>query len=998
MKAPRRGKAGKAGGEGALADRIRPSIRASDARRAKRWLADLDAAAREVGAEAALAPHLADPDRAKFLAAVMDDAPFLRSLMLDDPARLGRLLGASPEAGRDAVIARVAKAWTLAEPEMMAALRQGRAELALLVALADLGGAWDVEAVMAALTAFADAAVGAAASFALTAEHTDGKVRLPDPANPQAGSGWIILAMGKHGAGELNYSSDVDLIVLYDPRILPRGEEVEPGKLFARMTRKVVHLLEEHTADGYVLRTDLRLRPDPGSTPIAISVDAALQYYEDRGQNWERAALIKARPVAGDIAAGEAFLAELSPYIWRKYLDYAAIADIHSIKRQIHDYRGHATVAIEGHNLKLGRGGIREIEFFVQTQQLIAGGRNPELRGRRTVDMLAALASGGWIDAAAAEWLTGAYHALRSVEHRLQMVADEQTHTLPEDPEPLANIAHLMGLAGRDRLAARLRPILEGVEKHYARLFESAPSLGAAGGSLVFTGEDDDPGTVATLAGLGYGDPSAVIRTVRGWHYGRYPAMRSATARERLTELTPALLQALAGTDSADTAFIAFDRFLSRMPAGLQLFSLLGSNPGLLTLFARILGTAPRLADILTRRPHVIDGVLEPAFFGRLPDRATLGERLRLSLTEARGFEDILDRSRVFGQEQGFLIGVRILAGAVTAKQAGAAYADLADVLAAELFARTLAEFEKVHGRLAGGAVVLVAMGKFGGREMTANSDLDLILIYDHAASASASNGAKPLAGSQYYTRLTQRFVAALSAPTAEGALYEVDFRLRPSGNAGPLATRIDAFTEYQTKEAWTWEHMALTRARCVAGAEALKKRVDSAITGILIRPRPKKKLTTDVIEMRALVEEEIGGKGHWDLKQAPGGLVDVEFVAQYLQLLHAHDHLAILSVETEASLAALRDAKLLPRKDADLLVTALRLYQNLHQVLRLCVDEVFDPATAPRELLDFLARIGEAPDFARLDADLVATQRAVREAFERLIGKLTPAEGPAIR
>src|SRR5581483_8672728 len=424
-------------------------------------------------------------------------------------------------------------------------------------------------------------AVGAAVRRLLSEAAEAGEIEVADPAAPDVGSGWILLAMGKFGAGELNYSSDIDLIVLYEPAKVRLRAGEEPSRFFVKLTRRLVRLLNERTADGYVFRVDLRLRPDPGATNIAISTDAALQYYESQGQNWERAALIKARAVAGDIAAGEAFLAELTPYIWRKYLDYAAIADIPAITRQIHDHRGHEEVAVAGHNIKLGRGGIREIEFFVQTQQLIAGGRNQELRGRQTLAMLARLAATGWIDAGTAEELAAAYRRLREVEHCLQMIADEQTHTLPEEDGKLAVVAALAGYRGTAAFDRELRRTLTRVRDRYSALFEKAPALGASGGRLVFTGDADDEETLTTLSRLGYSDPKHVTAAIRGWHFGRYPAMRSATARERLTEITPALLEALARTDNADVAFAAFDRFLGRLPAGVQVFSLLSSNRGL---------------------------------------------------------------------------------------------------------------------------------------------------------------------------------------------------------------------------------------------------------------------------------------------------------------------------------------------------------------------------------------------------------------------------------
>jgi len=974
-----------------LAARLTVAVRPPAAMRQRKLLAELFAVADEAGVGAALRELLSRPDAAKLIAGTLDLSPFLRGLMLRDPARLARVLSAAPETHIAALLERARNSWRRADQAVvMATLRQTRAEAALTIALADLGGVFDVDQVCACLTSFADASLQAAVAFILAAEHTAGALHLPTPDDPERGSGWIVLAMGKHGAGELNFSSDIDLIVLFDREVAPVAPGVEAGPLFVRMTKRLVKILQDRTEDGYVFRTDLRLRPDPGSTAVAISTDAALTYYEGLGQNWERAALIKARPAAGDIAAGEAFLAELTPYIWRKYLDYAAISDIHSIKRQIHDHRGHAAIAVAGHNIKLGSGGIREIEFFVQTQQLIAGGRNPALRGRRTLDMLDRLAAEGWIAPEAARDLSAAYRTLRSIEHRLQMIADEQTHTLPEDEAELEVVARLCGLPGVPALTRRVLKTLETVRGYYARLFEAAPALSASAGSLVFTGDDEDPETVKTLAAMGYANPIEVSRTVRGWHFGRYPAMRSASARERLTEVTPALLAAFARTDNSDAAFLAFDRFLARLPAGLQLFSILGSNPALLDLLATILGTAPRLANIINQRPHVLDALMDPAFLGgRIPDAGVLGPRLDLTLREAISYEDALNRARIFGQEHAFLIGARVLAGTLDARRAGRAYADLADLLVARLLDLAGAEFARSHGEVPGGAVVVLAMGKLGGRELTAGSDIDLILLYEHADGADSSDGERALSPAAYYARLTQRLVAALSALTAEGRLYEVDFRLRPSGNSGPLASRFSAFATYQAKDAWTWEHMALTRARAIAGSPDLMARAGAEIATILRRPRPERKLAADVTEMRGLIEAEKGGEGIWDLKQAPGGLVDIEFVAQYLQLLHGHRHPEILQVETEACLVAAEAAGLLRAADAAVLLPALRLAQALNQVLRLCVDGIFHPAEAPKGLLAMLARAAELPDFPRLEAHLAETQAAARAAFSRVVGPL---------
>ena len=369
---------------------------------------------------------------------------------------------------------------------------------------------------------------------------------------------------------------------------------------------------------------------------MALSLASAAAYYETLGQNWERAAMIKARPAAGDLALGARFLAELAPFIWRKYFDYAAIADIHAMKRQIHAARGHEQVAVAGHDLKLGRGGIREIEFFVQTQQLIFGGRRPSMRGARTLDMLKQLHAEQWVSAEAVDDLSAAYVFLRRLEHRLQMIADEQTQRLPFDPEPLERFAKFCGYAKLERFSAELTACLKQVERHYARLFEDAPTLDVAAGSLVFTGVVDDPDTLQTLRQLGFQRPEAAAETIRGWHFGRRPAVRSARAREVLTELTPALLVAFSGSGDPDAALAAFDAALAHMLGAVELMSILRSNAPVRELFGDLLGAAPRLAQVVAQRPHVLDAAIDPgrvAAIGESLDEARMAARVEAFLT-----------------------------------------------------------------------------------------------------------------------------------------------------------------------------------------------------------------------------------------------------------------------------------------------------------------------------------------------------------------------------
>jgi len=974
---------------GALLDRIRIDIRPPDRKTATTMLSRVLERTRFQDGGAELVALLdARPEVKAFLEGVFANSPYLTELAARDTGRLARILVSDPTILVDALVAEVEASRHGDEATLMRALRLAKQEVALAAALADLGGVWETMEVTGALTRIGDATLQAAVRYCLAEAAGRGKIELPNPADPAEGSGWILLAMGKYGAHELNYSSDIDLIVFFDRDVARLADPDEAVDLFVRLTKRMVRIMQERTADGYVFRTDLRLRPDPGATPIAMSLDAAFQYYESMGQNWERAALIKARPAAGDLKAGWGFVSEIRPFIWRKYFDYAAIADVHSIKRQIHAHKGHGEIAVAGHNVKLGRGGIREIEFFVQTQQLIAGGRNPALRGRATLEMLDRLVEHRWIEPRVRDGLAEAYLFLRNVEHRIQMVADEQTHTLPEDDAGVARIARLMGFKGLKDFAAALRKRLEIVQGHYARLFENAPELSSTLGNLVFTGDEDDPGTLETLSGLGYHRPREVTAAIRAWHFGRYAATRSTVARERLTELTPALLTAIAETDNADAAFLAFDRLVAKLPAGVQLFSLLVSNPQLLTLLTRIMGAAPKLAETIGRRPRVLDALMEPAFFDVVPDEAELDRRLAESFAEARDYEDVLDRARIFGQEQVFLVGVRILTGTLSAAQAGQAHATLAGVVVRRLLAAVEDEFARAYGRVAGGVAAVVALGKLGGREMTASSDLDLMLLYDFDPTCDMSDGAKPLAPSQYYIRLTQRLVAALSAPTAQGLLYEVDFRLRPSGNKGPMATRLAGFVDYQAKEAWTWEHMALTRARPIAGDPGFCTRVEAAIHAVLVAPREAEKLRADVAEMRRLIHQEKGTRDPWDIKQVAGGLIDVEFVAQYLMLLHAAADPAVLATGTIPALTRLAAAGVLEPAMAEVLIPAMRLYQGITQVLRMASDGAFAPKEAPRGLVDLLTRIGELPDFAHLEAHLIDTEKAAHAAYDAILGK----------
>jgi glutamate-ammonia-ligase adenylyltransferase len=922
------------------------------------------------------------------IAGILAGSSYLKAEIVRNPLRLERILRANPErhfAELSESLSRRLLELT-AITDAMTELRTYKSEVALLTALCDLAGVWNVVEVTRVLSETADAALQGAVRFLFRQAAAKGDWISDNAERPDVKSGYMVLGVGKYGACELNYSSDIDLIVFYDPPGARLKAGLEPPTFFVRLTRDLVRLIDERNAAGYVFRTDLRLRPDAGATQIALSTDAAALYYESFGQNWERAALIKARAVAGDLDAGEAFLAELAPFIWRRNLDFAAISDIHAMKRQIHAFRGFGGIGVAGHNIKLGPGGIREIEFFVQTQQLIAGGRQRNLRTRRTLEALRVLVDYGWIKKEIADELADAYLYLRWIEHRLQMVADEQTQEVPKDEARLESFARFAGYAGLAEFSAELLDVLGRVQGHYARLFEGMPELSAEGQNLVFAGETDDPGTVAALTHMGYARPGDVLAAIRGWHHGRYPAVRSARARELLTEVQPVLVKALAATADPDRAIAAFDRFLADLPGGIQLFSLLKANPALMRLVADIMGTAPRLSRILSRRRRLLDAVIDPRSFATMPDAGELDRLIGSELAAAGDSQDVLDRARIVGSEQAFLIGVKVLSGSINASEAGQAYALLAERLIDALVRDVEKELERAHGRVPGGSAVVVAMGKLGGCEMTASSDLDLIVVYDFDPAATQSDGAKPLAPSQYYARYTQRLISHLSAPTAEGALYEVDMRLRPSGQKGPVAAQLSTFREYHAAEAWTWEHLALTRARVITGPPELRRRVEDEIRNTLKRPRDRAVIARDVVDMRSRIAAEKGTDNIWDLKQVRGGLVDLEFIVQHLQLIHAAAHPEVLDQNTLAAYKKLAAANLIPAADADRLIAATRLVHNLTQIIRLCLEETFDPATAPIGLKALLARAGDAPDLAILEGQLRETLADVEVQFSKLI------------
>lgn len=931
----------------------------------------------------------AGPHVEQLLVAIFGNSPFLASAALAQPETIKSFVEQGPDQTIEIVLDDVRQQTSLNRTELMIRLRKARLQVALLSALADISGIWPLHRVTEVLSLFADAAIDQALSLVLRELAKKGDLALPDVQNVTSEAGLIVLGMGKLGAYELNYSSDIDLIILFDPsRFRPAGKESAMA-LAVRATRTLVYILEHRTSDGYVFRTDLRLRPHPPGQPLALSVDDAEIYYERFGQNWERAAMIKARVTAGDQEAGNQFLKNVGPFLWRKHLDYAAIRDIHAIKRQINSHRGHSSLRVQGHDLKVGRGGIREIEFFVQTQQLILGGRVPELRLRGTIETLDALVNARWLEAETACDLKQAYEYFRTVEHRLQMVADKQTHQLPDDPKAFCHIATFMNEGDTEAFASKVKEQLEAVERHYAALFESSLDLGGEG-TLIFTGTGDDPETLKTLEKMGFNNPAEIAKVIRAWHHGHIRATRTPRARELLTELTPELLRALGDQADPDAAFRRFDHFMTTLPAGVQLFSLFRANLKLLALVTDLMGIAPRLADHLSRNVGLFDAMLAPHFFEPLGSPADLEAEFQQVIGQADDLQDVLDVTRRWTQAREFQIGMHILLGQSDGAAASEPLTAIAEIVIRQLLPKVEAWLAEQHGRVEDASFAVLALGKLGSAELSIGSDLDLIFVFD-ARPGLSSDGSRPLPAETYFARLGQRFVSALTAKTAEGSLYEIDTRLRPSGNLGPVACSIESFRRYQLENAQTWEHQSLSRCRVVAGPEHLRSQVDDVIRAALTKPRDPGQLASDVRSMRMRIFKEHGSDDPWNLKHVRGGLVEVEFLAQYFQLRHGSDHQDILQPATIAVFKRAAGQCMEPEESRQL-IRAVTLYRRLQALLRLSLDDQLNPAKATKGLEEALVHVVSLDpeldrpglDISALGATLAAVQATVADLFDR--------------
>jgi glutamate-ammonia-ligase adenylyltransferase len=825
-------------------------------------------------------------------------SPFLREAM-----RLLPEVAAAFES--DGSHAAIALAISATNDDLGAELRTRRLGLALAAALGDLAGELTLEQTTQTLSDFADAAIDRALESAIRERVPDAEIK-----------GFTVIAMGKLGSHELNYSSDVDLMLLFDPETLPRRERDDVGEAAVRVARRMIELLQKRTANGYVARVDLRLRPSPEVTPIALPVNAAISHYESSALPWERAAFIRARACAGDIALGNRFLNAIEPFVWRRSLDFGVIDEVRLISARIRDHFAQNSTFGPGFDLKRGRGGIREVEFFVQIQQMVHGGRDPSVRSPATLDAIDALHRAERLDDDTARILAEAYRTLRTIEHRVQMVEDAQTHFLPAESQALDNVAQLSCMADGAELLGMLRPLVEGTGAIFDGL---APDEGRR--------LSNDPDILLDeLRGFGFQDPKAATRHVADWRSGKARSLRTPAAQTAFEAMLPGLLQAIASAPDPERALNRLSDIVERLSSGVNFFRLLEARPNLARLLAKILAHAPALADQLARRPELLEGLFDASSFN--PPASV--KEIAADLAKVIGptsYDVGLDKVRRFVNERRFALGVQLIDLRGDPLEVTEGYARVAEGTLMALGDAASREFASAHGVIPNAELVAVALGRFGGHSLTHASDLDIIYLHT-APEGVSSDGKKPLGPNDYFNRLANRVTAAMSVPTAAGPLYEVDTRLRPGGRTGMLVVSLDAFEKYQREEAWTWEHMALCRARPVFGSPDVRERVSSMIGSILRMPRDTSKIIRDATKMRADIAQHKPPRGPLDVKLGPGGLVDLEFAVHVLQLTKKVG----LNTRLEVALEELEADSLVPTN----IVDGLKLLSRMLVMMRL--------------------------------------------------------------
>ncbi len=913
---------------------------------------------------------------AKILNLIAESSPYLNRIILDDESFIHSLCPENFTSVYESLISEIKHlSFSVDSKEISQKLRQIKKKISLLLAVADLSKEWDLTQVTLALSRFADICLQTALTHLLKKYEREGKITLRCTDNPQEECGITVIGMGKLGAKELNYSSDIDLIYLFDANKINYSGNKELGDFMIKFARELTALIDQRDKDGYVFRVDLRIRPDPLSTPIIMTVNAAENYYEYFGQNWERAAMIKARPVAGDIRLGKEFISRIYPFIWRRSLDFKAINDIKDIKKQISSRLGEDKAFTPfGYNIKLGKGGIREIEFFAQVQQLIWGARLKELQVSDTLSALARLAELGYISETSAAQMQEAYIFFRNLEHRLQMQNDEQTHSLPKDSPSLTLIAKLMDFPNTEEFLQVLQHHLDIAAGEFSKYFFEAKSNPESRKIISSAPENDNSG-LEEISRIGFSNPEIIRNTIQSWASGLYRSTRSRQAQEVLPAVIPKILNRLGFTDNPDSCFYDFDALLRSLPSGVQLLPLLHSRPEVLEILIKIIALAPALSATMQKYPIVIEDLINPDFF--LPLK--IGKKTDNDIPTPASFESRLNALQLWVNSKKFQAGVHLLTGLASGNDTGTFIAETA-AEAVEKTARWLHEsFAENYGIIPDSKSAILLLGRNGSGEAILSSDLDIIFIYDYKNEDAVSSGKVKLDIKTYYGRFVQRYINTLTSVGRNGKIWEVDMRLRPSGNSGPLATGLQSFIKYQEEEAWTWEHMALTKAKMVYGNLPLP----DIIRNILARKRNLSALKQDILAMREKISKEHKPESYLDLKNLAGGMTDIEFIAQYLQLAYAYQYPDILQGNTLKVLTSARDAKLLKSAAADFMISFYQRMLSLRALYALSGASVSKLPKALNERLNIVA----GSDKSKSTEDKIMQDSAqVQEIFKQIL------------
>jgi glutamate-ammonia-ligase adenylyltransferase len=907
------------------------------------------------------------------LPAVFAASEFVARTCLQHPALLaeladtGDLLRAyGPQELRTRVLAIAAECGD--DAALKSALRRVRRREMLRIAWRDLAGWADLGEVLATLTALAEGCIdGALARLMQWAVERDGTPRSAagDPAH------LVVLGMGKLGGGELNFSSDIDLIFAYSEEGEVQGgpRELSNHEFFIRLGRSLISALNDATAEGFVFRVDMRLRPNGDSGPLALSFDAMEQYYQVHGREWERYAFIKARAVAGDGACGTDLFARLKPFVYRRYLDYSVVEAIRGLKMSIERELHRKGMQ---HNIKLGPGGIREIEFIGQAFQLIRGGREPALQVRPIQTVLTALQAGGYLTPQAVADLQAAYVFLRRAENRLQMAADRQTHSLPPEAQAQLALAFAMGYDDWADFHAALRRHMHKVHGHFEQVFVAPqgekPEVDDRGLAAVWLATLDSDGLHRRLAQAGFQDPVATETLLHGLRAGHAYEGLSAQGRERLDRLMPLLLGAAGLTGDPQTTLARLIKLIEAIVRRSVYLALLVENPMALSQLVKLFSASDWIARWISQHPVLLDELIDPvSLYVPLAKDALEAEiQGRLAHLPEDDLEAQMEALREFRHGHVLRVAAADVGPGLTPEQAGAHLGHIAEVVVEQALALATYSMVEKHGRPAcktpagvetpGFAVI--AYGKLGSLELGYTSDLDIIFLHAACAGEGMTQGPRPLANEVFFARLGQRLIHILTARTPAGILYQVDMRLRPSGQSGMLVTNLPAFLEYQRGHAWTWEHQALVRARALAGDPALCRAFEDARTELLCRPRDEEKLRRDVLEMRTRMRAALPAHDvtHFDLKQDPGGMIDIEFMVQYWTLLRAPAHPELTRQRGNIPLLeALAGAGLLDAGTARDLMDAYRRYLSVEHRFKLMERQAL---VAPEELGDYPAKV----------------------------------------